>query len=148
MLSAGTLAAQAVGDSVVLQASHSAGVPVHPAAGDPTYVRWPNGTEGRVTAIDSPTGWRKVRANGVTGWVIQRYLALVVAEVEEPEAPANELLTYVIGTWNLEHFHDDVTRGFPENAYPIPGPTYLPNPGRIQGDCPAHQTSSRQRCWS
>lgn len=120
----GPLAAQAVGDRVVLHSSNNAGVPVHPAAGDPTYVRWANGTQGRVTAIDAPTGWRKVEAHGVTGWVTQRYLTLVVEDAEDPEAPADEVLTYVVGTWNLEHFHDGASRGFPENTYANPGPTY------------------------
>ena len=39
--------AQAVGDSVRLESSNPAGVPAHPADSDPSYVRWPNGTEGR-----------------------------------------------------------------------------------------------------
>jgi len=120
------LAGQAVGDRVIMSSSSSAGVPVHPAAGDASYVRWANGTEGRVTAIDPPTGWRKVEAGGVSGWVTQRYLTLLVEDAEGPEVPANEILSYVVGTWNLEYFRDGASRGFPENTYAPAGPTYPP----------------------
>ena len=35
---------QIVGDTVRLSSTNSQGVPVHPAAGDSSYVRWANGT--------------------------------------------------------------------------------------------------------
>lgn len=38
-------------------------------------------------------------------------------------------ITYVVGTWNLEHFHDGASRGFPENTRG--GPNY---PARTQAD--------------
>lgn len=121
---ASPLSAQAVGDLVVMQSSNSAGVPVHAAAGDASFVRWANGTRGKVTAIDAPSGWRKVEAAGTSGWIVPRYLVVITEDVEEPEPPTDEMLTYVIGTWNLEHFRDGATRGFPENGFG--GPSYPP----------------------
>lgn len=124
-LSAG---AQTIGDSVRLDSPSAQGVPVHPAAGDPSFVRWANGTVGRVTAIDQPSGWFRIESSGSIGWVVKRYLT-VIADDPDPDELGTEILAYVVGTWNLEHFKDGATRGFPENTNG--GPSY---PSRIDAD--------------
>ncbi len=110
-----------------LESANPNGVPVHPAAGDRSFERWKNGTIGTVTRIDPETGWFRVEANGESGWIVKKYLTVVHVE-EEPVAGA-EALAYVVGTWNLEHFRDGASRGFPENTHG--GPTYGP---RTQSD--------------
>lgn len=106
--------AQEIGDQVVLRSSNTAGVPVHPSAGDNSYWRWPNGTVAVVRQMDSGTGWLQVDAAGDLGWVTPRYATVISTEEEDP---ADELPSYVVGTWNLEHFHDGAVRGFPENTF-------------------------------
>lgn len=122
----GSVAAQQIGDRVRLESTNPDGVPVHPAAGDSSFVRWANGTIGQVSAIDNATGWFKVDSAGKNGWLTGRYLTVIPADpdVPAPAAPTEgtELPTYVVGTWNLEHFHDGQTRGFPENTRH--GPSY------------------------
>jgi endonuclease/exonuclease/phosphatase family metal-dependent hydrolase len=117
-----TAHAQVVGDTVRLESSNPAGVPVHPAAGIASFVRWDNGTVGKVTAIDAATGWREVRSEGDVGWVVRRYLVVIDPEPDPPEPPSNELPAYGVGTWNLEHFRHGASRGFPENTNG--GPSY------------------------
>lgn len=119
---AGTLSAQQVGDRVRLQSPQPTGVPAHPAAGDPRFVRWANGTEGRITAFDETSGWFQVAAAGREGWFTRRYLT-VIAEEPEPD-PGDEQLSYVVGTWNLEWLRNGASRGFPE--YNFGGPRYGP----------------------
>ncbi len=115
---------QAVGDRVRLQSASVSGVPVHPAVGDASYVRWQNGTLGTIRAFDSSSGWFEIGADDAkTGWVTKRYLTVIGAETED-EQPENELASYVVGTWNIEHFRDGATRGFPENGNG--GPSYAP----------------------
>lgn len=121
---AGSAAAQQVNDAVELSSSNQAGVPVHPADGEPGYVRWPNGTRGKVTAIGTQTGWRCVESNGKTGWVTSSYLTILPPAGTDPEDPAEEMESIVIGTWNLEWLHNGKNRGFPE--YTRGGPTYGP----------------------
>lgn len=117
--------AQNVGDTVRLESTNSAGVPVHPAAGDQSYFRWPNGTVAVVRAIDPVTRWFRVESSGGVGWVTKSYLTVIPTEPDsEIEAPGNEIQTYVVGTWNLEHLRDGASRGFPENTYG--GPSYGP----------------------
>jgi endonuclease/exonuclease/phosphatase family metal-dependent hydrolase len=119
------LLAQNVGDTVRLESTSTHGVPVHPAAGDNSFVRWANGTIGNVTSIDSATGWLQITSFGKVGWVIKRYLTVIPPDPPtDGDSPSNELLTYVIGTWNLEHFNNGATRGFPENGQG--GPSYAP----------------------
>src|SRR5688572_27746470 len=79
--------AQKVNDRVRLESTNPLGIPVHPAAGDASYVRWDHGTEGVVTAIDSVTGWFRVEAGAETGWITKRYL-VVLSEQEDDEDPA------------------------------------------------------------
>lgn len=111
--------AQDVGDLVLLESENSAGVPVHPADRDNSFVRWPNGTEAAVTAIGD---WYEVEADsGERGWVTSRYIS-IVDETEPGGDEASADRTYRIGTWNIEHFKAGSTRGFPENRRG--GPSY------------------------
>ncbi len=128
--------AQAPGDRVRLRSPNAQGVPVHPASGDPAYVRWSNGTLGQVLSVDARTGWIEVESAGKRGWVTARYVTVVPATPEsEPEPEATEALTYRVATWNLEHFREGASRGFPENTRE--GPSYGPRTdadfGRIAG---------------
>lgn len=121
------LPAQEVGDQVVLASSNSAGVPVHPGPTDNSYVRWANGTDATVISTDSPRGWLKVESGTSTSWVVRTYVFVLLElgqdEVEDPEA---EILSYVVGTWNIEYLKGGKTRGFPDYTYNPPGPTYPP----------------------
>lgn len=115
---------QQVDDPVLLQSSNPQGVPVHPAAGDRSFVRWANGTTGIVRTMDPTTGWFEVESsNGSRGWITRQYIT-VIAPDEEPDDPdlGIEIPSYVIGSWNLEHFKDGAGRGFPENGFG--GPSY------------------------
>src|SRR5436190_8449561 len=123
---------QTIGDTVRLKSDSAQGVPVHAAPGDSSYVRWAGGTIGKVTDEDGATHWLKVEAAGKDGWVTKRYLVVVAADSDTPEPPENELLTYTVGCWNLEWFHFNHTRGFPENT--DGGPSY-----------PERQTADYQR---
>jgi len=118
LLFAPPLAAQNVGDRVRLDATHPDGVPAHPAAGDNSFVRWAGGTMGRVTAFHNQSGWFQVTADdGAIGWFTRRYLTVLgPGDPDDEDGAANEILTYVIGTWNLEHLRDGASRGFPENG--------------------------------
>jgi endonuclease/exonuclease/phosphatase family metal-dependent hydrolase len=117
---------QVVGDTVRLQSDNAQGVPVHPAAGDASYVRWVIGTIGKIVDEDTATRWLKVEAAGKSGWITKRYLVVVSDEPDgdDSESAENELLTYAIGCWNLEWFHLNHERGFPENKPSAGGPTY------------------------
>lgn len=125
------LNAQDVGDRVVMESPNPAGVPVHPAAGDPAFVRWANGTIGRVVEIDPATQWRRVESNGLFGWIVRTYLRVLPPDPTpaDPADPALELPTYVVGAWNLEWLHDNRRRGFPENTRG--GPSFDP---RVEDD--------------
>ena len=117
---------QVVGDTVRLRSDSSKGVPVHPTATDPSYVRWANGTIGKIVADQTGSAWLKVEAVSKDGWIAKKYLTVVHDDPDDTEPPENELLTYTVGCWNLEWFHLDHTRGFPENDPHTPpvGPTY------------------------
>lgn len=117
-----SLLPQVVGDQVKMESTNPLGPPVHPAAGNNSFVRWANGTMGVVTAVDAATGWLQVRANGQSGWVVRTYLTVLATEPEQP-TPA-EIPFVVVGTWNIEYLADDKTRGFPENGQG--GPSYAP----------------------
>ena len=113
------------GDRVRLKATHPSGVPLHPGAGErPVSGRLPHGALASILRRDQATGWYQIESEGTRGWIIRKYIA---AKVEGQPAPVPANLTYVVGTWNLEHFHDGVRRGFPENTRG--GPTY---PARTQ----------------
>jgi endonuclease/exonuclease/phosphatase family metal-dependent hydrolase len=116
--------AQEIDDKVVMSSSNHAGVPVHPADGDASYVRWPNGTTGKVVAIGVQSPWRRVESNGRSGWIASNYLTVMPAGDTQPEDPCNEIESQVVGAWNLEWLHNNKTRGFPENTNG--GPTYGP----------------------
>ncbi len=120
-----SLYGQEQGDRVRLMSSNQRGVPVHPAAGDNSYVRWENGTIATIEGIDNATGWFRVSSGGREGWVTRRYITII----GEDEPPEEEITTLVVGCWNLEHFNDGRTRGFPE--YRWGGPTY---PSRTDED--------------
>jgi hypothetical protein len=102
------------------------GIPGHPAPGNPGVShRFPGSTTVTVKAIDAATGWLDVEdANGISAWITRTYVAQVLAGGPPPAG-----LCYPVGTWNLEHFHDGVSRGFPENTQG--GPTY---PSRSAND--------------
>jgi hypothetical protein len=116
--------AQQIGDIVILSSSNQAGVPVHSADGDVSYVRWPNGTIGKVIAIGDQTHWRFVESNDKSGWITINYLTIKPSDDTEQEEPSNEIDSYVVGSWNLEWFHNSKQRGFPENNNG--GPSYGP----------------------
>lgn len=113
-----------------LKAFSNLGVPVHPESGNPGVVdRLADGTIAQQLETDEGNGWIRIRANAVEGWIIRKYVDMdvpcpSVSPAPEPEAAE---LAYVVGCWNLEHFHDGATRGFPE--YTFGGPTY---PARTQ----------------
>jgi endonuclease/exonuclease/phosphatase family metal-dependent hydrolase len=116
-----SLGAQSVGERVRLVSQNPQGVPVHPADGDNSYVRWQNGTQATIQAIGN---WFRVEADdGQEGWVTRRYI-FPIDEAEEDASPEDEVLTYTIGTWNLEHLRDGARRGFPESTHG--GPSYPP----------------------
>jgi endonuclease/exonuclease/phosphatase family metal-dependent hydrolase len=115
------------GDCVRLQAFSSLGVPLHPAPGNNGVSgRLGHATVARITDHDAPTDWFEITAGNSVGWIIRRY-------IDEPvpcePAPGADALTYVVGSWNLEHFHEGASRGFPENTRG--GPTF---PARTQAD--------------
>jgi endonuclease/exonuclease/phosphatase family metal-dependent hydrolase len=114
--------AQVIGNRVRLESQNAQGVPVHPAAGDNSFGRWANGTIGHVVAIDAATGWIQVESATKRGWVTRTYVTVIPPDPEEPDPTGPEVATYGVGTWNLEHFRDGASRGFPENT--DGGPTY------------------------
>ena len=110
-----------VGDSVRLKAFSDLGVPLHPASGDRSVSdRLPDGTVTTVQQIDQQNSWIKITGAGTSGWVIKKYIAQVISAGEG--LPPN--FSYVVGSWNLEHFHERAARGFPENTRG--GPSYDP----------------------
>jgi endonuclease/exonuclease/phosphatase family metal-dependent hydrolase len=77
-----------------------------------------------VREIDQQNGWLRISRNNEPEWIIDKYIAEVLPDnvvISEPN--------YVVGSWNLEHFHDGAARGFPENT--MGGPSY---PARSQSD--------------
>ena len=127
MIAVAPLGAQQEGDRVQLASSNTAGVPVHPAASNNSYVRWANGTLGIVTDFDVVSGWFEIEADdGSMGWVTNRYITVLVstdADFDDTADPdGTPILTRIIGAWNLEHFAFGRSRGFPENTRG--GPTY------------------------
>lgn len=119
--------AQNIGDNVRLESSNLKGVPVHLGAGDNSFFRWANGTIGIIKEIDPATGWYKVEASGKYGWVVKKYITVIKEDidVDVEESAEDEVLSYVVGSWNLEHFRDNAVRGFPEYTYNPPGPKYV-----------------------
>jgi endonuclease/exonuclease/phosphatase family metal-dependent hydrolase len=109
---------------VRLDGTSPQGVPVHPDAGDASFVRWANGTTGKVVAKDTQTGWLEVKVNQQTGWIVKRYLTVLSEPDDDSENPDSEITSYAIGTWNLEWFHNNKKRGFPESNGG--GPLYPP----------------------
>ncbi len=115
-----------VNNSVRLKAFSNLGIPLHPDSGNRSVSnRLPDGTVAIVEQIDEENKWMKILGGGKSGWIIRKYVAEVLtqSDVTQPN------LNYVIGTWNIEHFHDGAKRGFPENT--MGGESYLP---RTQND--------------
>jgi hypothetical protein len=82
--------------------------------------RYPGATSATVKAIDSATGWFQVEdASANLAWIIKAYIAQIVTPLPAPVG-----LCYPVGTWNLEHFKNGKTRGFPEDG--DGGPSYPP----------------------
>lgn len=117
--------AQTVGDRVLL-VDRAIGIPGHPAPGNRGVShRFPGGTSVAVTDIHRATGWFEVEdESGNSAWITRDYIAQIVVG-----RPAPSGLCYRVGTWNLEHFRQGTTRGFPENTRG--GPTY---PARTPND--------------
>lgn len=119
------LLAQVQGDLVVMESSNALGVPVHPANGHMSFVRWPNGTTGFVLEVGLSPVWVHVEASsGDRGWIVPKYLTVLEEPDVEPDDGTEEPIA-VVGAWNLEHFRTGASRGFPENT--SGGPTYLPH---------------------
>ena len=120
---------QQPGDKVLLSSTNQQGVPVHPEAGNNQYVRWENGTIATIEQIDSRTGWFKVTVLNRSGWVTKKYITVIPDEDDGEQPEGTEIPSYVVGTWNLEHFRSGAQRGFPEYNYG--GPKY---PARTNED--------------
>lgn len=110
--------AQAAGDRVLL-VERGRRIPGHPEPGDRSIShRFPGGIAVTITEVDSPTGWLHVRDDeGNAAWITRTYVGRPVTAETAPGG-----LCYLVGTWNLEHFNQKKTRGFPENG--MGGPTY------------------------
>ena len=114
-----------VNDRVRLRAFSDLGVPLHPGSGARAVSgRLPDGTEVTVTEIDPENNWVRISGGDEPRWIIQKYIAEIL-----PPGPGVSEPNYVIGSWNLEHFREGATRGFPENT--MGGPSYPP---RTQSD--------------
>jgi len=128
-----TVSAPAQDVCVRLKAHSRLDVPVHPTSGNPGVShRLADGTIAQKLETDEDNGWIRIKANAVEGWIIKKYIdAEVACPSETAPVPAadSSVRTYVVGSWNLEHFHDGKVRGFPENTQG--GPSY---PIRIQED--------------
>ena len=62
---------------------------------------------------DQATGWFEiVDAAGNAHWITSTYILTVVAAAQPPTD-----LCYRVGTWNLENFGFNKSRGFPENTF-------------------------------
>jgi len=111
-----------INDRVRLRAYSNLGVPLHPGSGNRGVSgRLIDGAIATVREIDPQNGWIRITSGDSEGWIIRRYIAEVIID--------STAETYVVGSWNLEHFHNGATRGFPENTRG--GPSY---PGRTQND--------------
>jgi endonuclease/exonuclease/phosphatase family metal-dependent hydrolase len=112
-------------ECVKLQAFSNLGIPVHAGPGQVAVShRLADKTVAEKLEVDEQTGWVRIKANAVDGWIIKRYISAVVPcpsdEQAAPVADEDAVPTYVIGCWNLEHFHDGARRGFPETPSKIP----------------------------
>lgn len=108
------------GDRVQL-VERAIGIPGHPDAGNRAVShRFPSQTIVTIQAIDEETTWLQVvTQSDVSAWIIPAYVDQIIANTRPPAD-----VCYVVGTWNLEHFHSYKKRGFPENTKG--GPTYDP----------------------
>jgi endonuclease/exonuclease/phosphatase family metal-dependent hydrolase len=125
-----------VGDTVQL-IEREIGIPGHPDPGNRSVShRFPSGITVNVNAIDTTTDWLHVEdADTNAAWITPRYINHVVP-AQPPAIPTGQC--YRVGTWNLEHFHAGVGRGFPENTRG--GPSY---PARSENDINAIATVIR-----
>jgi len=101
------------------------GIPGHPAAGNNSVsFRFPSGSEAVVTGVDPGfKNWLKIKAGNQEHWIITKYVAEVISgDSVHPGPESTSSIT--IGAWNLEHFSNSATRGFPEDTYSPKGPTY------------------------
>lgn len=115
-----TLQAQEIGDRVQLVV-RDIGIPGHPAPGiNSVNHRFPSQSYVTVIDRDEATGWfNVVDVGGTDAWITPTYISLVVQTVVAPSD-----LCYRVGTWNLEWFGSNKSRGFPE--YQWGGLTYPP----------------------
>jgi len=98
-----------VGQTVEL-AQREGGIPAREQEGkSAATVYIPSGSRVTVDKLGQKQNWVRVPWNNKKLWIVTRYIARIVTT--ETDAPA-----YVVGCWNLEHFHDGKTRGFPENT--------------------------------
>ena len=112
-----------VNNSVRLKAFSQLGIPLHPESGSGSVSdRLPDRSIVDVHEIDPDNGWINISGSGISGWIVKRYIAEIIPSTSNP-------IYCVVGCWNLEHFHDGASRGFPENTRG--GPSY---PARTQSD--------------
>jgi len=110
-----------IGDCVRLQSFSELGVPLHPGAGNNGVSgRAVHGSEANVVAHDAVSGWYQIEMGGENSWIIGKYISAVI-ECGNDDAGGS---VYRVGSWNLEHFKEGKTRGFPENTQG--GPTIPP----------------------
>lgn len=108
-----------VGASVRLVDRGSRGIPGHDSVGQVAVsVRLPSVSMATVIEIaPAPKEhWIKLRpaAGGNETWITTKYVDSVVGAAPVPAADGT--ISYRIGAWNLEHFGQGKTRGFPESG--------------------------------
>lgn len=105
--------AQQVGDRIQL-IERAIGIPGHPGPGiNAVSNRYPGRSIVEVIDHDQATGWFEVvDTAGNAHWITSTYILTVVAAVQPPTG-----LCYRVGTWNLENFGFNKSRGFPENTF-------------------------------
>lgn len=110
-----------VGDCVEVASANVAGVPLHrDPANSFTGQRVSSGSIVEVEEISDNQRYFRVDLDGTARWIHEKYV------VEKRPCDGNgsdldEAGGFVVGTWNLEHFGINKTRGFPENTRGGPG---------------------------
>lgn len=102
-------------NSLRLKATSNLGAPWHRAPG-PAAVsgRLPDGILVKQIAVDPDTSWSHVKSEQGSGWIVDKYIDEVFDCGES--LSVSDGPHCVISCWNLEHFHDEVERGIPENG--------------------------------
>lgn len=100
------------------------GIPGHDSVGQTKVTfRIPSRAIGVIEKVEDPPKdhWIKIAVQGRSHWITGRY-------VESVLAPSAAQQSCTIACWNLEHFSNSSTRGFPENltSYTPKGPTIPP----------------------